>query len=424
MVTNRKIEEFLLRGEIAIDALWGLSMYEKYLEQGANLEKGLITLADIKGVNFHATSFQMDSPGMPQGKTAEIVMTGVMQLEDSLSTPGAKSIAAQFEAAYADPEVTAIKFKVNSGGGELLAGQEINRVISARNKPVHTVFDMLGSAAYLATMNSDKIWAAGPFSQVGSIGTMVTINEEKIREYAATFTSHYATQSTEKNKAFEDLTKGDPKQLIKELTTAASIFINEVNAARKGVDDSVFKGGIFNAQLGKDLGLIDGILPSKPSTNNNKTVSTMNFKAIATQLARIFNWNLEGKSETEVEAMLTEHGTLAELRLEWQGDVQKQFTEMQGSFKTLNETLQGQVEELKNLTAKVETQAGDLKGQNDKIEILTKEADTLKGEKLELEKQVASLKANGGNKEGDELPEGQQFLATLEKAGVEGDSKY
>jgi hypothetical protein len=107
------------------------------------------------------------------------------------------------------------------------------------------------------------------------------------KKQGAKVITEYATKSTEKNKAFEELLKGNSKLIIaEELDPINDQFHADVKASRPGISEEVFAGATWNAEDSLKLNLIDSIGTlqdaidkvfelSKPSTNkSNNTMST------------------------------------------------------------------------------------------------------------------------------------------------------
>jgi len=176
---------------------------------------------------------------------------------------GTKSKMARMKSYSQDPNCVGIVLDIDSGGGQVSGTPEFYDYIASQSKPVVAYTDgLMCSAAYYIGSASSYIIANKRADAIGSIGVMVHfIDVSGIYEkQGAKIITEYATQSTEKNKAFEDLLKGNPELYIKtELDPIAEDFINDIKAVRPDVDPSVFKGGTWNAQDSLDKKLIDSI---------------------------------------------------------------------------------------------------------------------------------------------------------------------
>lgn len=176
---------------------------------------------------------------------------------------GTKSKMQSMKSYAQDPNCIGVVLDIDSGGGQVSGTPEFYDYITSFKKPVVTYTDgLMCSAAYYIGSAASHIIANKRADAIGSIGVMVSfIDFSGIYEkQGAKLITEYATQSTEKNKAFEELLKGNPELYIKtELDPIAEDFINDIKAVRPGVDPSVFKGGTWNAQESLDKKLIDSI---------------------------------------------------------------------------------------------------------------------------------------------------------------------
>lgn len=162
-----------------------------------------------------------------------------------------------------DPNCVGVVLDIDSGGGQVSGTPEFYDFIASFNKPVVSYTDgLMCSAAYYIGSAASHIIANKRADAIGSIGVMVHFIDVAgmYEKKGAKIITEYATQSTEKNKAFEELLKGNPELYIKtELDPIAEDFINDIKAVRPGIDPSVFKGGTWNAQESLDKKLIDSI---------------------------------------------------------------------------------------------------------------------------------------------------------------------
>lgn len=203
---------------------------------------------------------------------------------------GTKSKMQSMKSYAQDPNCIGVVLDIDSGGGQVSGTPEFYDYITSFKKPVVAYTDgLMCSAAYYIGSAASHIIANKRADAIGSIGVMVSfIDFSGIYEkQGAKLITEYATQSTEKNKAFEELLKGNPELYIKtELDPIAEDFINDIKAVRPGVDPSVFKGGTWNAQESLDKKLIDSIgtlqdavnkvfeLSSTDNTNSNNNINS------------------------------------------------------------------------------------------------------------------------------------------------------
>lgn len=188
-----------------------------------------------------------------------------------------------------DPNCVAVVLDIDSGGGQVSGTPEFYDYIKSYSKPVVSYTDgMMCSAAYYIGSAANHIVANNRADAIGSIGVMIHFIDVTgmYEKKGAKVITEYATKSTEKNRAFEELLKGNPELYIKtELDPIADDFIKDIKAVRSTVDKSVFAGGTWNASDSLSNGLIDSIGTlqdainkafelAKPSNkNSNKTNS-------------------------------------------------------------------------------------------------------------------------------------------------------
>jgi len=192
-----------------------------------------------------------------------------------------------------DPNMKGVVLDIDSGGGQVAGTPEFYDFIRNYSKPVVTYTDgWMCSAAYYIGSAADHVVANKRADAIGSIGAMISfIDMSGIYEKkGATIINEYATKSTEKNKDFEELLKGNPEGYIKnELDPIVEDFHADMKAVRISLDEKVLLGGTWNASDALSLGLIDEISTlqtaidkvfelSKASTNksniNNKNMNT------------------------------------------------------------------------------------------------------------------------------------------------------
>lgn len=198
------------------------------------------------------------------GSIGVIKMAGIMTENGGWCNKGAVDIEREFIQMYRDQNITGIMFKVSSGGGESTAGDLIYNVISDRNKPVVSYATFLGSAAVKATLQSDEIIAASTGTEIGSIGTMISINKKFIEQAKEQDLDLYSVFSPRKNEGWRELKNGNNQPLIDRASTLDAEFMKKVSKSRnlrgdKKYKDETLSGALFIANDAKRRGLIDGI---------------------------------------------------------------------------------------------------------------------------------------------------------------------
>lgn len=262
-------------------------------------------------------------------KIVVLSLEGVMRSRDGLSSYGVGSLVNNLRSADSNPEVGGVILKVNSGGGESIAGQMLQSAVRDMSKPVLVLADFMASAAVRGTLDAPYIWASSKGSEIGSIGTMVSINRQISEYYRANVEEIYAEQAADKNREWRDYLAGNRMPLIESLTEHNEVFIEEAKEKR-GVKPEALTGRMFMAERAKEMGLIDrvgtfkeaveflsGVILEAESSDgkyfSNKNNSSMDFqtffKPFAAAWGRITG-NAQSADEMTPEAVLAQAESL------------------------------------------------------------------------------------------------------------------
>ena len=121
---------------------------------------------------------------------------------------------------------------------------------------------MAASAAYWIISGASKIIASSDLDRIGSIGTMLMVEDlqPSLEAQGVKFHEVYATLSVDKNKDFNQVLDGNYKPYQKNvLDVINSKFLSSIKTNRPGVEDSTLTGKIYFAPEAIALGLIDEI---------------------------------------------------------------------------------------------------------------------------------------------------------------------
>jgi protease-4 len=194
------------------------------------------------------------SGGIAEGEDASLLASGTG------ITPA--FVREQLEAANDDPAVGAVIFKVDSGGGQVGASQEIAEYVRKSEKPV-VIFagDMIASGAYYISAQADKI-VAKPGSLVGSIGVISQVPDlsglyEKLGIKIQTIKS-----GKHKDMFQRTLTPEEEEKFQALSDEVYNQFIDDVAKGRKLKKEQVEElatGELFPATIAKKHGLVDVI---------------------------------------------------------------------------------------------------------------------------------------------------------------------
>lgn len=228
-------------------------------------ERDKSTLHILSSVNnFLIEESRREIQSISPGSIAKIDLSGVMRLNDGLSSLGTKSLEREISIAKADPNVDGLLIEVSSGGGESIAGNHLHTVIKNFGKPVVAAVHYAGSAAYKAIASADEIIGIGEGSSVGSIGTMFSMSKSVIEHIRNNYIELYSDLSPQKNKAFRDLVNDDTSGIKEEINKVAKIFQDAVIKSRNLNPESkltkdTLEGAMFLAQDAKKRNLLDQV---------------------------------------------------------------------------------------------------------------------------------------------------------------------
>jgi ClpP class serine protease len=279
ILSSRNIEQFILHGNFEIEENWGLSQLADYLNELALVEAGvpyselgigrrrqesmpaLISASgDQNRIVYNPDT--LSNPSItPPGSFALLRLNGVMRSQDGLSSQGIQSMVQDLQAAYSNPNIDGILIEANTGGGESLAGTMLQSAIQESPKAVVVYAHLLASAGVRGTLPADEIIASGAGSEIGSIGTFITVNKNFASWYNNNYQDVYADKSGNKNLPFREFLKGNIDPLKANINRSNENFLQEVQSFRqlRGDVQHTLSGEMFSAKQARSRGLIDGI---------------------------------------------------------------------------------------------------------------------------------------------------------------------
>lgn len=161
--------------------------------------------------------------------------------------------------------VSGIVLNIDSGGGMVSGTAELTATIKNLQKPTIAFTNGYMCSAALDIASGANMRMASPHADlIGSIGTMLSYQDysKMFEKWGATIYEIYAPQSTEKNKDFRELSKGNEKLYEERLKELADDFISRMqeNMSETIKDDGlIFKGKTYNPQKALEVGLINEI---------------------------------------------------------------------------------------------------------------------------------------------------------------------
>ena len=206
------------------------------------------------------------SPELKDGTIAYHRIFGVVAAE-SYWCFSSKQLQQDILDAENNPNISAHILHINSPGGEAWYMDRLSETLREAKKPIVAIYEeYCASAAYYIGCHGQKLYATTAHDFVGCIGTMCSFwdFEPYFEKLGIKKVVAKATNSTQKNKVFEDLTKGKPEDYIKNvLDPMNEQFLSEVKAMRPKLaelddDASVLQGESYFTAPAEEIGLIDG----------------------------------------------------------------------------------------------------------------------------------------------------------------------
>lgn len=182
-------------------------------------------------------------------------------MEDETSS---EQIYFAIKSAEKDDNIKAIIIEVDSGGGDPVAGEEINSVIKKSTKPVIAYIRSMGaSAAYWAISGADKIYSMKT-SSVGSIGVNYSYVDfsKSGEEDGATFNELSSAKFKNIMSPFKELTEEEKELIMDDLQKTHNLFVESVAENRNLEIEKVKEiadGWAYNGLDSLEFGLIDDI---------------------------------------------------------------------------------------------------------------------------------------------------------------------
>ncbi|MGY0831485.1 signal peptide peptidase SppA [Azospirillum argentinense] len=180
-------------------------------------------------------------------------------------TAGSETIVAAVEDAVDDPDVKAILFRIDSGGGSVTASETIRRaLVKARQSGKPVIATMGGTAAsggYWIALAADRI-VASPATVTGSIG--VVAGKMSVAGLSERLGVHWGVLDTAPNAGlwspFRPFGPDGEERLNAIIDSSYSTFLSRVAEARHLTPEQArdaAKGRVWTGAQAKTLGLID-----------------------------------------------------------------------------------------------------------------------------------------------------------------------
>ncbi len=241
---------------------------EETKEALKNIRQMIKTAAAMQHIDdeLSLVGYDFDSPELPDNSVAYHRVWGLITA-DSRWYFSSKQLEADLLAAEANPQITSHLLHINSPGGEAYYLDRLSETMQRLQKPVIALYEQACSAAYRIACNAQRIYATTKFDFVGCIGTMISFHdfEPYYESLGIKLVEAKATGSDLKNKMFDDLKDGKPKQYIETvLNPLNDDFLKNVKSRRNKLTDleddaPVFRGETFFTDDAVEIGLADGM---------------------------------------------------------------------------------------------------------------------------------------------------------------------
>lgn len=235
---------------------------EQTKEQLEKIKKSMQQVSSVKELNV---TCDYSSPDLPDESIAYHRIFGLITAESSwrFST---KQLEADIIAAEANPQISSHFLHVNSPGGEAWYLDRLGETMGKCEKPIMVLYENCCSAAYHIACYGTKVYANTKFDFVGCIGTITSFwdFEEYYKSLGIKKVEAKATRSDLKNKMFDDLVDGKPKQFVENvLDPLNEEFISTVRSQREQLaalpdDHPALRGETYYTDDAVEIGLADG----------------------------------------------------------------------------------------------------------------------------------------------------------------------
>ncbi len=218
----------------------------------------------IAGAGDQKQRYGFSDAGIPAGSVAVIpIRSEILKYDQPCGPRGTQSLLSDVKAADQDPNIMSMVLVVDSPGGQVTGTDLLAEAISSSTKPVIAFIDGLAaSAAYWIIAGADKIIASSDLDRIGSIGTMLMVEDLRpaLEQSGVKFHEVYASLSTDKNAEFNEVLEGKYENYRENvLDVINQKFLASIRSNRPQVDESALTGKIFFASDAIKMGLVDEI---------------------------------------------------------------------------------------------------------------------------------------------------------------------
>ena len=218
----------------------------------------------ISGTGDQKQRFGFTDTNIPEGSVAVIpIRSEILKYDQPCGPRGTQSILTDIKSADQNPNIKSILLVVDSPGGQVTGTDLLAEAIKNSATPIVAYIEgMAASAAYWIISGASKIIASSSLDRIGSIGTMLMVEDlqPSMEAMGVKFHEVYASLSVDKNLDFNQVLDGNygPYQ-TNVLDVINQKFLSSIKDNRPAVEDSTLTGKIYFAPQAITLGLIDEI---------------------------------------------------------------------------------------------------------------------------------------------------------------------
>jgi len=201
----------------------------------------------------------------PKGAVAVLPITGPIMKYDYCGSTGTKTMAEMVRQINQAPNIAGLVVNIDSGGGEAYATKELSDEIRNLKKPTITLVDGFAcSAAYWIGSATSEVVLSSAADVVGSIGTYVTLLDDKEFYESKGIKIHeiYASKSNNKNATHREALQGNYDPIIQEMIDPVNeLFLQAVSKHRAAstLADDALSGKTYMGKKAIKAGLADTI---------------------------------------------------------------------------------------------------------------------------------------------------------------------
>jgi protease-4 len=218
----------------------------------------------ISGVGDQSQKFGFTDSNIPEGSVAIIpIRSEILKYDQPCGPRGSQSIINDVKSADQNPNIKSILLVVDSPGGQVTGTDLLAEAVKNSETPIVAFIEgMAASAAYWIISGASKIIASSDLDRIGSIGTMLMVEDLQpaLEAQGVKFHEVYASLSVDKNADLNQVLDGNYEPYQKNvLDVINSKFLSSIKTNRPAVDDSSMTGKMYFAPEAIALGLIDEI---------------------------------------------------------------------------------------------------------------------------------------------------------------------